>query len=127
MDMISNNSQLKKHKTTKISIITDTFNVPLDISVSDSCTHDSVIISNQIKNLAITKPLLCDNNNILIGDAAYDSSKLKTELKELKIGELISGFNNRNTKDPNKIRKHTFTEKMILKTRGQIEHKRSSY
>ena len=43
MDMISNNSQLKKHKTTKISIITDTFNVPLDISVSDSCTHDSVI------------------------------------------------------------------------------------
>ena len=96
MDMISNNSQLKKHKTTKISIITDTFNVPLDISISDSCTHDSVIISNQIKNLAITKPLLCDNNNILIGDAAYDSSKLKTELKELKIGELISGFNNRN-------------------------------
>ena len=84
-------------------------------------------LSNQIKNLAITKPLLCDNNNILIGDAAYDSSKLKTQLKELKIGELISGFNNRNTKDPNKIRKHTFTEKMILKTRGQIEHKRSSY
>ena len=38
---------------------------------------------------------MCNNNNILIGDAAYDSSKLKTELTELKIGELISCFNNR--------------------------------
>ena len=55
-----------------------------------------VALSNQIKNLSITNPLLCNNNNILIEDAAYDGSKLKKELKELKIGDLISGFNNIN-------------------------------
>jgi len=38
--------QLKKHKTTKISIIQINkvpFNVLLDISVSNSCTHNLVI------------------------------------------------------------------------------------
>ena len=45
-------------------------------------------LTNQIKNVATIKSLLC-NNNILIEDAAYNSYKLK-------IGDLISNFNNIN-------------------------------
>jgi hypothetical protein len=32
-DLTSNNSQIKKHKTSKISIITDDFNIPLSIRI----------------------------------------------------------------------------------------------
>ena len=31
--MVSYNPQLKKHKTTKISIVTDAFNLPVNIKV----------------------------------------------------------------------------------------------
>ena len=45
-------------------------------------------------------------------------------MKELKLGNILTGTNLRNTKDINKIneRKHTLKEKMLLKTRIKIEH-----
>ena len=124
IDMISNNPQLKKHKTTKISIITDDFNVPLDVNIYNSNSNDAAIFYNQLDELYKNNPILCTDNNILLGDAAYDSNKIRNKMKELKLGNILTGTNLRNTKDINKIneRAHTFKEKMVLKTRIRIEH-----
>ena len=47
--------------------------VPLDVEVYDSKPHDSTIIYDQIDRLHEKYPILFNNSNILIGDAAYDS------------------------------------------------------
>ena len=94
MNMVAYNPQLKKHKTTKISIITDAFNLPINIKVFNSNINDALIIYNQLDDVYNNTlllcnnntPLLCNNNTILIGDAAYDSNKIRNKMKELKIG-----------------------------------------
>ena len=103
--------------TTKISIITDDFNVqskelrsfdikgvalatpvPLNVHICNSNVHDALIINNQLDQLYNTLPAfgLFNNNNILIADAAYDSNVLRTKMENLKLGKLLTGTNLRN-------------------------------
>jgi hypothetical protein len=49
-------------------------------------------------------PQFCNANTTLIADAAYDSNPLRDKLKELKIGKLLTGYNKRNTKNPDIIK-----------------------
>ena len=152
IDKITHNPQLKKHKTMKISVITDTFNVmgnvqlcctypikvwtflsykdksdntiPISVDIFKSSIYDSKIIENHLDTLYKDSPLLFDNNNILIGDAAYDSNNLLTKIKCLKLGKLLAVKNIRNTKDINKINaiKYNLVDNMILKSRICVEH-----
>ena len=103
--------------------------VPLDVEVYDSKPHDSTIIYDQIDKLYEKYPILFNNSNILLGDGAYNSSKLKNKLEELKFGKLLTPINKRNTKDPIKINKLKlkFKEKMLLKTRVHVEHSINSF
>jgi hypothetical protein len=39
------------------------------------------------------------NNNILLGDAVYNSNKLKDKVKNNNIGVLLTAWNRRNIKD----------------------------
>jgi hypothetical protein len=116
------NIQLKKHKSTKISIIIDDFGIPIDFKITNSNNHDSSIFSNQLDTIVNKYPNLCTNDKIFIGDSAYDSNNIRHKLKNCKLGKLISDRNKRNTKDKNKLHKLDLYSKMLLKKRSKIEH-----
>ena len=44
MEDASFNQQIKKHKTTKILIISDDFNIPISVITSTGSVHDLVIL-----------------------------------------------------------------------------------
>ncbi len=50
-DLVSNNPQIKKHKTSKISIISDNFNIPISITIDTGSKHDVSIIREQLTDL----------------------------------------------------------------------------
>ena len=45
------NPQVKKHKTTKLSLIIDNFNNPISVGIYKSTIHDSSIIKSQLDDL----------------------------------------------------------------------------
>ena len=51
IDQIGYNPQLKKHKTTKFSVITDNFGVPISIDSFNGSCHNALIISKQLNNI----------------------------------------------------------------------------
>ena len=111
------NIQLKKYKSTKISIIVDDFGIPIDFKITNSNNHDSSIFSNQLDTIVNKYPNLCTNDKIFIGDSDYDSNNIRHKLKNFKLGKLISDRNKRNTKDKNKLHKLDLYSKMLLKNR----------
>jgi len=124
IDLTKFNVQLKKHKSSKISIIVDEFSIPINVKIDSSSVHDVNIVSDQIDDIVKKYPNLCTNNNLFIGDAGYDSSKLSAKIKSYKLGTLITYINKRNTKDPEKllkIRPDLYT-KLLLKSRYKVEH-----
>jgi hypothetical protein len=124
IDDISYNVQLKKHKSSKVSLVIDSFGVPIDYIVTNSKNHDASICIDHINNIVNNYPNMCDGNKKIIADAAYDSNKIRNALKNSNLGELICEKNKRNTKNPillqaNNIPLYT---KMLLKSRSKIEH-----
>lgn len=109
---ISFNQQIKKHKTNKVSIITDDFNIPISVVTSTGATNDSLILNNQIDVLHKNHPIIFNEDKIILADAAYDSSILRNKVKDLKLGKLITPINKRNSKITNKINLY---DKMLLK------------
>ena len=105
IDLTSYNIQLKKHKSTKVSLIIDDFGVPIDFITTNSNCHDASICIEHINNIANNFPQLCTNDKFFIADAAYDSSNIRDALLKNKIGKLICDKNKRNTKDPEKLKK----------------------
>ena len=124
--LIDYNPQVKKHKTTKISLIIDDFNNPIAVGVYKSTIHDSKIIKSQLDDLYKESPILFDNNKTLVGDSAYDSKSLEEKITNLKLGKLLRPKNIRNTKSKN-INNYTLKNKVILKQRINIEHKISIF
>ena len=82
--------QIKKHKTTKISIITDDFNIPISVNLTSGSPHDSTILYKQLDELHNKHPLLFNKNKTLIADAVYNIKKLKDKLDKLKLGKLLT-------------------------------------
>jgi len=137
-ESVGYNQQIKKHKTSKISIITDDFNIPVSVSISSGSPHDSTILYNQLDDLHNKHPLLFNKNKTLIADAAYDSQKLRVKVEELNLGKLLTHKNRRNTyiyiytyycngkqkeiKDIYKI-----DEYLLLKQRINVEHSICEY
>ena len=126
---ISINPQLKKHKSSKFSIIIDSYGIPIDCNVYKSSINDAKIADMQINNIIINHPLLCLNNNVLVGDAAYDSNNIREKLKNNKIGTLLTPKNKRNIKNKDILEKQKLTliEKLILNKRILVEHTINKY
>ena len=124
IDLATYNVQLKKHKSSKVSIVIDDYGVPIDYIITNSNNHDASILCDQITTIAKKFPELCTNNKVFIGDAGYDSSRISNRLKECNLGTLICDKNKRNTKDPEKLNKLKLDlySKMSLKKRSKIEH-----
>lgn len=125
IDSVTYNVQLNKHKSSKISIIIDDFDVPINYITCDSNTHDSTILCNQIDDVVNKFPKLCTNDKNFIADGAYDSNKIRNLLEEKKLGVLICNKNIRNTKNKvliNKSKHVSLYNKILLKRRIKIEH-----
>ena len=104
-DKKSYNPQLTKHKSTKISSINDIKGMPLDIDIYSSNINDSKILNLHIDN---TDFFNTNNNNILLGDAGYDSNIIRNKLQKMKFGKLITPKNNRNCKNPVILKKNKY-------------------
>jgi hypothetical protein len=119
------NQQIKKHKTTKISIISDDFNIPISVVTSTGSVHDSVILNKQLDKLHDKHPTIFNNKNILLADAAYDSLILREKVKNLNMGILLTNKNIRNSKK--EVTKFTLYEKLLLNKRVNVEHTINKY
>ena len=86
--------------------------------------YDSKILDMQLDEFIIKHPKILTNNNILLGDAGYDSNKLKNKVININIGKLLTARNKRNIKDKNKLEalKLSDKEKELLKKRIKVEH-----
>lgn len=123
IDKIGFNPQLCKHKTSKISYITSKNGVPIDIYIASGNNYDSKILLDQLNQTNIVDN--CNSkNNILLGDAGYDSNKIRELLKNKQFGKLICHRNKRNIKDPIKLKKLDLNQKdkTIIKKRIKVEH-----
>jgi len=124
IDKIGYNPQNPKHKVSKISLITDDNGIPLMADIYNGSSYDSKILDNQLDSFISKFPMLLNNNNIILGDAGYDSKKLKDKVANNKIGLLLTARNKRNIKDKNKLDalKLTDNEKKLMKKRIKVEH-----
>jgi transposase len=118
---IGYNLQLPKHKCTKILLITNSEGKILSTDIYSGNVHDSKIFINQFQKFDIFNP---NNQNILIGDSAYDSNLIRKKLNEKNFGILLAPKNKRNTKNLKKINSYKFTKKQkkIIKNRIKIEN-----
>jgi len=123
-DDVSINPQFQKHKTNKISLITDISGVPINAKVTNSNIHDAKILNIQLDDFKKDNPIIFNQNNILLGDSAYDSIPLQNKIIDLNFGRLITPKNKRNTKDENKLKQLKLKEsdKLKLNKRIKIEH-----
>lgn len=123
-ELVSYNPQIKKHKTSKISIISDDFNVPLSIHIDTGIKHDVTIIKEQLVDLHNKEPLLFNSTNVLIADGAYDSNPLRELARKLKLKKVITNKNIRNIKDKTKIDalQIPLYDKLLLRKRICVEH-----
>ena len=124
IDEVSINPQFQKHKTNKISLITDISGIPINAKVTNSNIHDAKILNIQLDDFKKDNPIIFNQNNILLGDSAYDSIPLQNKIIDLNFGRLITPKNKRNTKDENKLKQLKLKEsdKLKLNKRIKIEH-----
>jgi hypothetical protein len=121
IDNVGYNIQLPKHKTTKISIISNE-NKILDVQLFSGNLNDAGILDKQLNMFNNFQP---NSNNILLGDSGYDSNNIRNKLKNIKFGKLLTYKNIRNTKNKNKLNNMKLSNKeiKILKNkRIKIEH-----
>lgn len=101
-DNVTYNPQFKKHKSSKITIFVDNFNISIYSTVTSSNVHDAKVCNDHIGQIAKQFPNLCTNNIYVVGDAAYDSSNIRNNIADNNIGELVCPKNPRKSKKINK-------------------------
>lgn len=116
-----------RKKYFKISIICDSYGVPLEISLSSGRGHDVTTLISNINNLPSCLHTLRNSKvnrfkQYLLADSAYLSLKNKLFLEEKGYTPLIA-YNKKNTKDKKIIKKNTFNAKQrsIYKNRITVE------
>lgn len=120
------NPYYKNKKVIKVSAITDSTGIPLNVSVYDGNNHDSKCLQNDIIKIAHNSTL---NNKIkkfqnrvtLIADKGYDAKIIKIMLRKRGINSIIKP-NNRNTKALHKIRSLNSDQERLYKKRIKVEH-----
>jgi len=101
----------------KLSIISDSFGVPLNIFFNKGNLHDFTIFLKQVENFKF----IDSNHLIFMADSGYDSSKIRSFLND-KFKKVIIPYNVRNTKYISKIKNLTKIDKELYKKRIKIEH-----
>jgi transposase len=116
-----------RKKYFKISIICDSYGVPLEIIISSSKGHDVTTLIKNVNNLPTCLNTLRNSKvnrykQYLLADSAYLSLKNKLFLIEQGYIPLIA-YNKKNTKDEKIIKKNKFDtkQKNIYKNRSTVE------
>lgn len=118
------NGRKKYHK---VSLLTDSYGIPLSAAMISSKQSDAISVEDTINNLHVNLNTLRNSKinrykqNIL-GDSLYDSNKNNKYLRTLGYNPMIR-YNKRNTKNKKIIKRNQFTkkEKEIYKKRFKIE------
>lgn len=111
-ELIIYNPQIKKHKTCKISLIFDEFNIPINFKLNNSLKHDwrtdqiSLFRSHKLfqeqlnditENLNLKNKIFLGDGrteqNYLFRSPAYDSNKTRELLKNNNLGILYCSKN----------------------------------
>jgi hypothetical protein len=117
IDFKERNKFMKNKYCNKLSLIVDNKFIPIDIKIYKGNINDSNVLQRQVKYIK----KYMNHINYFICDKGYCSSIIRNIFKNNNITPIIP-FNNRNTKNKNKIKKLTQTEKDKYKRRIKIEH-----
>ena len=120
------NKYYKNKKGIKISTIVDINGIPLSLLIINGNESDLTSLKPTVDNLFIeTNSYQYKNNNrykqYFLGDKGYYSKNNKLILSEKGYKPII-GINNRNTKNPKKIKRLSPKEKIIYKKRIIVEN-----
>jgi len=120
-DMYGYNTYYNKKNGTKISLITDSNGIPLNMKCYKGNIYDSPILLNHLKNSDIVcTDHIAQYKQYFLADPGYDSKEVRKALEDLNYEPIIAQ-NRRNTKDPAKLIKLTVHEREIYKERLKVE------
>ena len=68
-------------------------NLVYTVITSTISTNDSLILNNQLDVLHMQQPTLFNESKIILADTAYNSSILRNNVKDLKLGKLLTPKN----------------------------------
>ena len=122
IDTVKRNAYYKNKKVIKISVITDKYGIPIHIEIYSGNENDINILNKQLNNDFYVEYQF--NRNIhkyFLADKGYDGRELRNKIEGLGYIPIID-YNNRNTKDPLKIKKLNKKEKEIYNQRIRVEN-----
>jgi transposase len=116
-----------RKKYFNVSVITDSYGVPLEKSISSSKEHDSKTLIRNVNNLPNELNTLRNSKinrykQYFLGNAGYDTKKNKQFLIDKGYKPIIR-YNRKNTKDKNIIANNELigVNKLIYKNRQMVE------
>ncbi len=124
---VGRNIQYKSKYGLRVSAIVDTIGIPIVNSINKGNVHDSKFLIQMLEKLFSAG---IDTNKFkekkkskitIFGDKAYDSANNRTFISNNNMNCIID-YNNRNTKNLNKIKKITEKEKELYMKRTIIEN-----
>lgn len=118
-EIYGRNKQYKWKNGLKISIISDTNKIPIDILVDGGNVSDLTLLYKHFERIKLEKYSFV--KPYLLADKIYDSKK-SHDLCGKSILKPLIDKNNRNTKDKKLIKKFTKQEKAIYKKRIVVEN-----
>jgi len=107
--------------------LTNSFGIPIVNSINKGNEHDSTFLIStmqQLFDLGINSTTFKEKKRTkmtILGDSSYDSKKIREYINNNNMDSIID-YNNRNTKDPKKIKHFTDKEKEKYKNRIIIEN-----
>jgi transposase len=120
--LIGYNPHYSRKKGTKISTVTDSEGITINMKLYSGNQNDATILLDHLEQKPlIGQDILSRYTKFFLADKGYDTTKIKEKLKELKMIPIIAQ-NKRNIKDKKLLKELTKEEKKIYKKRIKIEH-----
>lgn len=120
-DLIGYNKYYNRKNGTKISVITDSKGIPLDVKCYKGNMYDSKILLKHLSNYDLdTLKDKSPKKKYFLADPGYDTHNIRKTLIDKGYVPIIQQ-NIRNTKDPKKIIKFNKQEKKLYNKRLTIE------
>ena len=121
-NVVGYNKFYNRKKGTKISLITDSNGIALDVKCYSGNRYDSTILLDQFRNCNLVQYNHNANQNYyFIADAGYDCHAIREKVIDMNYVPLIRQ-NKRRIKDKNKIIILSKSKKEILKKRIKVEN-----
>ena len=118
IDHIGRNPIFKNKNCFKLSFLSDSSGIPLDIQIGAGNISEKTYMEKHIEYVIKNKS---NKKTNLLADAGYDSSDIRNKLINNGIHPIIP-FNKRNTKNIDKIRYLNNIDKKIYRKRIKIEN-----